>query len=514
MHKAGGVGLKFVLFGLVLFSIVGIGAAAPDSPTQAPLVDPRVLQDTSTGADGDFIVLLKSQANARALALRAPDRRSQGEAVFQGLKQIADATQPGISAELGRLGASYRAYWIVNAIAVKGNRTVVDAMLSRPDVAAIESNRSFRVPLEQAKEGLPLAPNTVQWNIDQIHAPALWAKGYTGQGRVYANADTGVQWNHPALERHYRGWDGTTANHNYSWWDAIHSDLGGNPKFPCTLSSTVPCDDFGHGTHVMGIGIGDDGQGNLIGVAPGATWIACRNMQGGVGQPSTYIECFQFFMAPTDLNGKNPDPSKRPDVISNSYDCPPEEGCTPNSLLQAVANLRAAGVFISASAGNSGASGCSSIDAPPAIYDPSVTVGATDSSDAIASFSSMGPVTVDGSNRRKPDLAAPGVGVMSSYPFNTYATESGTSMAAPHVAGTVALLWSAFPKLVGNVDLTESVLETSALHKASGQGCGGDSVSAIPNNVYGYGRIDALNAYNYQGGFIHSLFFPFISKGP
>jgi plastocyanin len=247
--------------------------------------------------------------------------------------------------------------------------------------------------------------------------------------------------------------------------------------------------------------IGDDGGANQIGMAPSAKWIACHNMDEGVGRPSTYIECMQFFLAPTDLSGQHPDPSKRPDTVGNSYGCPlgPPPGgetCTASSMRTAMDNLRAAGVFMSVSAGNSGP-GCGSVDAPPGTHDSAVTIAATDSGDNVASFSSRGPVTIDGSNRRKPDLAAPGVGVRSSYPTNTYASLSGTSMASPHVAGAVVLLWSAFPGLRRDVDETEKILQQSAVRKTTNQTCGGIPGSTFPNNIVGYGRIDVLAAYNY-----------------
>ncbi|MCL4559952.1 MAG: S8 family serine peptidase [Chloroflexi bacterium] len=335
---------------------------------------------------------------------------------------------------------------------------------------------------------------------------------------VYASADTGVDWDHPALIGQYRGWDGTLANHNYSWWDAIHQDLSGDGSNPCGFSSPVPCDDENHGTHVMGIGVGDDGAGNQIGMAPGARWIACRNMDEGVGRPSTYIECLQFFMAPWDLNGQNPDPTRHADVISNSYSCPTSEGCIdPGVLHEVVNNVRAAGIFMAVSAGNDGP-GCGTVNTPPALEDDVTTVGAVSSSDAIAPFSSWGPVMVDGSGLRKPDLVAPGVGVRSSIPVGKiygadYSAMSGTSMAAPHVAGAVALLWSAIPALRGEVAATEQLLESSAqpLYPSAGQLCGTDTLQSSPNNVYGFGLLNVLAAY--RDTFHYSYYFPLIYEG-
>ena len=316
---------------------------------------------------------------------------------------------------------------------------------------------------------------------------------FTGQGIVYANADTGVQWDHPALKPHYRGWNGTNADHNYNWWDAIHNDINGDGGNIAGFNLRSPADDNGHGTHTMGIGIGDDGAGNQIGVAPGAKWIGCRNMDQGTGRPSTYIECMQFLLAPTDLDGNNPDPDRGADVVGNSYTCPPDEFCAPDSLHAMLENMRAAGVFMAVAAGNDGPD-CSTIGDPPGLDAAAVTIGASDNSDLIADFSSRGPVIVDGSNRRKPDLVAPGVNVRSSVPANGYGNLSGTSMAAPHAAGAVALLWSAFPHIRGNVEYTQSILQQTAVHLATGQTCGTNS--GIPNNVFGYGRIDLLAAYN------------------
>jgi subtilisin family serine protease len=508
----------------LLLLLVSPSAAAP----QRARIDPRVVEDTADNQTGRFLVILKPQADRRIFARPGLARVDRRRAALNSLRQAAEGTQPPVRAELERLGAKYHAYWIVNLFAVEGTRAVVDALAARSDVAAIEPDRIFRVELEEA-EGAPRAAMGIEWNIDKIGAPAVWAWGVTGQGVVYANADTGVMWSHPALFSHYRGWNGTTADHNYSWWDAVHEDLSGNGANPCNpggfghlanSGSLVACDDDGHGTHTTGIGVGDDGLGNQIGVAPGAKWIACRNMEEGIGRPSMYLECFQFFLAPTGLNGQNPDPSKSPDVVGNSYGCPigPPPGgedCIQDSLEQAMNNLRAAGIFMAVAAGNYGPS-CSTIVDPPAIYDSAVTVGATDSNDNIMGFSSRGPSTVNSIPLRKPDLSAPGYIVRSSVPPNYYldyyADMYGTSMAAPHVAGAVALLWSAFPPLRGDVDLTESILEQSAAPRTTSQLCSDDG--QVPNNVYGYGRIDVYAAYQQALDQIYPIkyYFPQMSK--
>jgi uncharacterized repeat protein (TIGR01451 family) len=244
----------------------------------------------------------------------------------------------------------------------------------------------------------------------------------------------------------------------------------------------------------MGTVVGDDGGSNQIGVAPGARWIGCRNMDNGWGTPATYAECFEFFLAPYPIGGDpmtDGDPDLAPHVINNSWTCPPSEGCDVTSLRAVVENVRAAGIVVVVSAGNSG-SACGTVNTPPALHDAAFSIGATASGDQIAGFSSRGPVTVDGSNRPKPDVSAPGVTVRSSLPGGGYGFKSGTSMAAPHTAGVVALLWSAASHLIGDVDLTEEIIREAA-RPFIDTTCGGDA-DGHPNNVYGWGIVDAMAA--------------------
>jgi len=188
---------------------------------------------------------------------------------------------------------------------------------------------------------------------------------------------------------------------------------------------------------------------------------------------------------------KDGDPTRAAHVINNSWGCPPIEGCDTNALAPAVSALRAAGIFVVASAGNEGPR-CSSVSDPIAIYDAAFSVGALDRFGSLAPFSSRGPVTVDGSQRVKPDIVAPGVDVLSSMPKNTFAPNSGTSMAGPHVVGVVALMWSAQPKLIGNIDRTEQILiETARPYTGTLDQCAG---RGRPDNDVGYGLVDAYAA--------------------
>ena len=498
--------LRSVVAAAVVAScVLAIGVAPAARATDASVkVSSSVLRDTAGGRTTAIVVYLRDQANlSRAYGMR--DQNARGWYVYRTLKAHAARTQAPLRAWLKSRHAPYRSFWAANVIVSRGNRALVNKLAARRDVGSVESGRAVdglqreALPLRTPLQALEARPATagakaagVEWGVNDVHAPALWSLGYTGQGMVVASADTGVRWTHAALKSHYRGWNGSTADHNYNWHDAVHSGGG-----VCGADTLAPCDDDAHGTHTTGTAVGDDGAGNQIGVAPGAKWIGCRNMNQGTGSPATYTECFQWFIAPTDLGGANADPTKRPDVVTDSWTCPPSEGCAADTLQTIVQNTEASGIFVEASAGNSGPS-CSTVSDPPAIYSSAFSTGAVDSSNNLASFSSRGPVTSDGSNRLKPDLVAPGVNVRSSVNSSdtAYANFSGTSMAGPHVAGIVALLWSARPDLVRNIAATKQVLTGSANPAVGngGSGCGGSST--VPNNNFGWGLVDAAAAYN------------------
>ncbi|MEO8347671.1 MAG: S8 family serine peptidase [Acidobacteriota bacterium] len=469
-----------------------IGLTVPPAAASAETLD-AIFAGRAPGESASFFVVLRSQADlsgAAAIA-SAPERR---RFVFEALRATAEATQSDLRSRLAEANVRFHPLFLVNMIEVEADRTIAEDLSARADVALLAANRPSRVSRPEVSEHDPrtLSASTVESSLDVIRAPALWSQGFTGQGIVVGIADTGVEWTHPALKARYRGFDGVNVDHAYNWRDSIHAPIpAGNP---CGADSPVPCDDHGHGTHVTGTSVGTDGGENQIGVAPGARWIGCRNMDRNNGTPGRYAECFEFFLAPTDANGANPRPEIGADVINNSWGCPPSEGCTDPDVLRAVIeNTRAAGIFVSVAAGNGG-SGCSTISVVPEFYEASFSVGATTLTDTIASFSSRGPVTVDGSNRMKPDVVAPGVSIRSSVPPGAYSRFSGTSMASPHVAGAVALLWSAVPALAGHVSATEALLRSTAVRLFSEQVCGGVSGSAVPNPVFGWGRIDVAAA--------------------
>ena len=474
-------------------AVGGGGTPVQNTIPVAKKIAPWVVEHTANGQQAEFLVVLADQADlSPAAALQT--KAEKGRFVLDALLNKAQTTQGPMLQWLRERGIEHQSFYIVNGILVKGSREIAEALASRPDVARVEGNPVIHNPLPQPVEGpvQPQAPLTIEPGISYTHAPDVWALGFTGQNIVVASADTGVRWTHNALKPHYRGWDGVAANHDYNWHDSIHNSVGN----PCGNDSPFPCDDFFHGSHTTGTAIGDDGLGNQIGMAPGARWIGCRNMDVGNGTPARYIECMQWFLAPTRIGGGDPDPTKAPDITINSWGCPSSEGCSFDTLQAAVEAQAAAGIMMVVAAGNSG-SACSTVVDPPSLYAASYTVGALNTgSDTIASFSSRGPVTIDGSGRTKPDIAAPGTGTRSASNSSdtAYAIASGTSMATPHISGAMALLWSAHPELRHQITASRDAVNNTAVHIASTQ-CG---TAGPPNNVYGWGRIDILAAV--QGG--------------
>lgn len=468
-------------------------------------VAPSVLA-TISDQETEFILFLSQQADLR-VANGLPTKETKGAYVYALLSATAQREQRPLIALLEGYQAEYRSYWIANMIWVRGDLALLQALAQMPEVAYVYANPQH--PLQEPFVPEPFAisaPNEVEWNIDRVNAPMVWSAGITGQDVIIGAQDTGYDWEHPTLQNQYRGWNGSTANHNYNWHDAIHTGGG-----ICAANSPEPCDDNNHGTHTLGTMVGDDGNGNQIGMAPNAKWIGCRNMDQGNGTPITYSECFQWFVAPTDLNNQSPDPSKAPHVINNSWACTIGEGCSDVTILQMVVeNVRAAGIVVVASAGNSGPS-CATIDEPPAIYDASFTVGATNSIDQIANFSSRGPVATGDITLIKPDIVAPGQNIRSALPGGSYGFKQGTSMASPHVVGLVALLISANPTLAGQVERIEQIIRQTAVPITNTQVCDAPS-DQIPNNVFGYGLINAWDAYQMAILPHQESYLPFLHK--
>ncbi|HHS95014.1 MAG TPA: T9SS type A sorting domain-containing protein [Phaeodactylibacter sp.] len=494
---------KYSLSAILFICMYTFGQAQNPEHWQSK-VDPALLAKAQTHNTLDFLILMKAQKSMAQMPTFST-KEEKGQYVFEQLQEMATRTQAPIIALLESHQASYHPFYIVNAIYAKGNLELMRLLASHPAVAQLQNNPQSKLDIVDRGAAISGAsPRTeAEWGIQMIGADKIWDLGITGEGVVVAGQDTGYEWEHPAIKEKYRGWDGNQVDHNYNWHDAIHeinplhNDSIISPDLnDCGLDVPYPCDDHNHGTHTMGTMLGNASD-YKIGVAPDARWMACRNMERGYGSPVTYIECFEWLLAPTDLNHANPKPALAPHVINNSWSCPEMEGCNESNwqtMRMVVDNLKAAGIVVVVSAGNSGVQGCESVSAPAAMFDNSFTVGASMEADTIAHFSSRGPVEVDGSGRLKPNVIAPGYNVLSSIRNGAYAKFSGTSMSGPHVAGAVALIISAYPELAGEVEAIENILQSTAVPKTNGETCGGLSPDAVPNHIAGYGRIDAYAA--------------------
>ncbi|MEV6957329.1 S8 family serine peptidase [Streptomyces sp. NPDC051183] len=453
----------------------GVAAAAPEpgpSPSAAERkIEPKLRAQLDDSAKAVFWVYLDSAADLTS-ASRQQTRAAKAETVLRLKKDHAARSQAEVIKALDGAKADYTSYWIVNAVRVTGSEKLAGSLARRPEVSRIDADDKVTLPKPAEGRREKAAADAVEWNIDRIKAPQVWDQlGVRGEGIVVANIDSGVDHTHPAVNNQYRGKNADGSyDHNYNWFD---------PGGIC--STAAPCDNNDHGTHTMGTMVGDDGGANKTGVAPGAKWIAAKGCETGSCSEASLLASGQWIVAPTDLNGQNPRPDLAPHIVNNSWGSAAHD----DWYQQIVDAWRAAGIFPAFSNGNSGP-GCAT-SGSPGDYASSYSSGAFDINGAIASFSSRG---AGPGGLVKPNISAPGVNVRSSVPGGAYASFSGTSMASPHTAATVALLWSAAPALEGDIAQTEALLDGTAQDTDSSQ-CGG---TLADNNVFGEGKLDALAA--------------------
>ncbi|GGJ00088.1 S8 family serine peptidase [Streptomyces brasiliensis] len=460
---------------LPLGSLTAVAAPSPDSAAADSLsvkAEPKVLKELDANDKATFWVDLKGEADLTK-ANQLTKKASRGAEVMRAKKATAKESQENVLAIAEAGGAEAKSYWIANQVLVTATEAVAKKIAELPEVAAVRAPETIKLD-EPIKGKDQASVNGVEWNINDIKAPDVWnTYGVHGEGIVVANVDTGVDYTHPAVAGKYRGLNADGSySHDYNWFDPAGICTGG-----------APCDNYGHGTHTMGTMIGDDGGDNKIGVAPGAKWIAAKGCESNGCSEASLLAAGQWIVAPTDRQGNNPRPEMAPDVVNNSWGSS-ALGVDPwyQDIVEA---WRAAGIFPAFSAGNSGSS-CNTANSP-GNYVASYASGAYDVNGNIASFSSRGT----GENGAiKPNISAPGVDVRSSVPGGGYQLNSGTSMASPHTAGAVALLWSASPALQGDIEATEAVLNQTARDTSNLQ-CGG---TAENNNVYGEGKLDVKAA--------------------
>ncbi|MBI1747099.1 MAG: S8 family serine peptidase [Acidobacteria bacterium] len=432
-------------------------------------IDPQILSELEKSGESRFIIYMKEKANLNAASV-VSDWRLRGDIVFNALRATAEISQAPLleilrEKSIAGNAAEVSPYWICNCVAVTGDSNTLRAVAGLSYVDQISANYEFlALDPNEVLEEVDGAPLALEWNVEKVRADQVWnTYGITGAGVTIGSMDTGVAWTHEALQRQYRGWNDGNPDHNYNWLDAVR----GNP---------VPRDSQSHGTHTMGTMVGDNGAGRQIGVAPGAKWISVLTIDGSTAFIEATHKGFQWMLAPTDLAGENPDPDQRPVAVNNSWGC--FAGLCPyNEFIDDVDAWASAGILAEFSAGNEGPR--SSSMRWPGDYASSFTTGATQRDDTIWRSSSRGPAR-DGSI--KPNVSAPGVNVMSSVPVNRYGLNSGTSMAGPHVVAIAALMLEANPAL--SISDIQTILQDTAIPYGTGR----------PNNDYGWGRVDALNA--------------------
>jgi subtilisin family serine protease len=458
----------------IAFTFVSCGDTAPGPGTKpADKVDPsQPSLVRSLDAPLTVWVVLKPEANLTRMA--SMNWVVRGREVVRELTSTATSSQAPLRTWLASRGVRFQSFWIVNAIKLTADRNLIAEIGRRPEVAQILPDKKYSLP--PVRPGTPArGVQAVEWGVTNVRAPEVWNSfGARGENIVVANIDTGVQFDHPALVAQYRGNSGNGSfDHNYNWFD---------PSKSCPPG--LPCDNNAHGTHTMGSMVGDDGAPgpNQIGVAPKARWIAAKGCESSGCSLESLLASGQWVLAPTDLNGQNPQPDKRPHIVNNSWG----GGANDTFYLEIVQSWVAAGIFPSFSIGNSGPS-CQS-GGSPGDYAESYAVGSHNIMNQISVFSSRGSSLFGGII--KPNISAPGENVRSAIPGGSYDIFSGTSMASPHLSGVVALIWSAAPTLVGDIAGTRSILDQTAIDTAD-LSCGG---TAENNNVFGEGRVDAFAA--------------------
>jgi subtilisin family serine protease len=419
------------------------------------------------------------------------DFAARGQAVVDELQRNATTSQAPLISFLQQRNVTFEPFWITNSVLVDADEQTRQLIAAMPDVESIEPDRQIVLgDPPDITAAVPETPystgKTIEWNVTRTRAPKVWDDyGDRGKDVVVGVIDTGWAF-HPALNERYRGYlKRDTYDHNYNWANMVDAD----PR--CRM----PCDGHGHGTHVTGTILGKQGD-HIYGVAPEAQFISCRALgNSGSGSIASVVKCYQWFLAPTKLDGSHADTSRRPNIVSASL------GSAGPAMALGEANtaLVAAGILSVAAAGNNG--GCGTVGYPGG-YSDVLTVGAlANQSNTIAGFSSGGPASVDRAVY-KPDLVAGGQKVTSAWLGNGYVTISGTSMATPAVSGVAALVMSKIPFYARQPSELKSLLliTSNGNVNAGGRSCG----NGRPNNVTGWGEVDAYEAVGF-GLFAHPL---------
>jgi len=369
---------------------------------------------------------------------------------------------------------TYRFFTASKTVQVRVKASCVDSLSQLPELRLINLNSPVNLiePVAEEAASFSAAGQLAQVGLNAVQIHSLWNRGLTGTGRLICSFDTGVDGDHPALSSKWRGNNGGSVSAS---WFAPHGD-------------TIPEDNLGHGSHVMGV-LGGSLDGDTIGVAPGAEWISAAVIDQGVSLNTTVADILAAFDWALNPDGDINTIDDVPDVICNSWGVPKGVFSDCDSTFwTAIDNVEAAGIVTVFAAGNEGPDSCTIRNPADRASSPTnaLSVGAIDPTSLIvASFSSRGPAGCN-SNAIKPELVAPGVGIYSTYKDGGYRIMSGTSMATPFVAGLVALMRQYNP------DATVEQIKSALIAATIDLGPSGE------DNSYGYGLIDASRLLDYM----------------
>ena len=428
---------------LVLFLVISIFPMNLFAKTDSSYLDKieKSLQKVPASKEVEFIVTLKAEADLTKV---------KPEDVVDTLRDTSEKSQESLISFVERKVkdgdiSEYNSFFIINSIYIKGRAELIEKIARRSDVESIRLNHTIisdKEEIVKRKSSLSEATSYVPWNLESIQADRVTK---TGKNIVVGIIDSGVNANHPELQ---------------------NALLPGGFKDFVEPTNTEPKDETGHGTHVAGTILG-----RTIGIAKDAKLVVARvfNKEGEASDEGL-LAAGQWIL------------EKKPQVVNNSWG-----GNRDDSFYDdIVKKWKAAGIVPIFSSGNTGeynAGGEGSIGSPGSLED-SFSVGALTKDDRLAKFSLRGPSKH--TNKFKPEISAPGVNILSADYKGGYVLKTGTSMAAPHVTGAVALILEANKNL--SVDKVEDILKSTATPLTD------DHYINSPNMGYGYGKLNVFKA--------------------
>jgi hypothetical protein len=495
------------LFVLSLLPAVGLAQGAQSAPQAAANIEAALLDKLATDHSAAFFVVMAGRADL-SKASEIEDWSARGWYVYNALRDVANRSQGPVIEYAEKNGLAYESYLTTDSVFIEqGTRTAVEEIAALPGVELVRLPKvAYIDPLAQETAA---SPNTYGWNLGTLdpaasqygmQAAQVWSQyGVKGEGIVVANIDTGVYYQHEALDRQYRGNltgnIGGPYNHNFNWY---------MPTSGCG-DGTAPCDNNGHGSGTAGIMVGE--TANLVeqvGVAPEAQWIACKGCETSSCSEAALTGCADWIVAPCAI-GDDPgdpscDPDMRPNIVNNSWG---GGGCDTwyQGYVQAWV---ASGIFPAFSAGNDYT--CNSLGSPGDNPEAFGTAAHDSSGNNLyaggPSCFFPTPSCDPHAHQVDPHLNAPTYGRTSGNTAGAYYNLSGTSGASPHTAGAVALLWSGNPAYLGQIEDTFYILEQSTNHNVPAGDCGKPACAGsnvYPNYEYGWGYLDALGALTMAG---------------